>query len=123
MKELERVNNLVVDFGLDERSRERSKVWRRFYLCNFLRETQKEMTLQSIADLVGLSKHDEVHYALKRHEKLKETKDYRRRTKPVVMALRYGMECLGQNLQEEVFKASTLDDLQVIKNKLKDSVL
>ncbi len=123
MMQLKEIESLVFDFKLDERSRERNKVWRRFYLCNFLKETQPEMTLQSIADFVGLNAHHEVNYALKRHEKLKRTKDYKRRTKPVVMALRYGLDCLGQNLSEEVFKAQTLDDLQVIKNKLKDNVL
>lgn len=75
--EIELIEEVIDEFGVKRmKTRLREIVYKRFYICNFMRKHNVVKTLDEIATIVGYRKHDNVVYAIKQHENLKSDSLY-----------------------------------------------
>ena len=73
MKEIEQAKQVIHDYGLKEKSRERSKVYKRAYVSAYLRSYG--VSLQDIGEMLNRH-HSSIMYLLDQHEQFKGDKYY-----------------------------------------------
>jgi len=86
---IDEVKLLVDKYNLRNRTRQRDIVYKRFFLCHFIRSNNFVETLREIADIVGYKKHDNVIYAIKNHNNLRTDDVY---------------NLINENLREDLYK-------------------
>jgi hypothetical protein len=119
----EQVGMYVVRNGLDERTRRRDIVYKRFMLADYCRNVFTALTLQDIADLIGYDKHDMVVYGMKQHNKFKDDKLYRHINEDLFRLL-YDIEpVIKMNLKDEIMKANSLMELHQIQHNIKKGLI
>lgn len=90
----EQIQEIVDEFNIDRKTNERPFAYRRFYMCNYLRRKVGVRTLREVAEFIGYLKHDNVVYAIKQHDILKDDSYYQ----SVTAELRTAIECMEQNI-------------------------
>ena len=84
MKEIEQANEVINDYSLKDKSRERSKVYKRAYVCAYLRS--HGLGLKQIGDIISKD-HSSVLYLVKLHEQFKDDAYYLECINPIDMVL------------------------------------
>ena len=126
MNELEKIRELVDKYNLKKMTRERDIVYKRFFICHFMRMNRVVKTLREIAEIVGYKKHDNVLNAINTHNDLKTDNVYQFITEEIRADLYEIIPPKHANNKEKSLKELVLDchsyrDLLRLKEILKST--